>query len=739
MNYSFLIPLSDLDDHHRPRTGGKAAALAMLAGLGFNIAPGLVVTTDAYGRYMKNSGLREKIAFEMGRKDFNDMRWEEIWDLALRIRSHFLKTPLPEPLKKDIGFALSGLFGSDPVVVRSTAPDEDAAAASFAGLHESYVNVTGVEEILDRIRLVWASLWSDRALLYRRELKLDVASSSMAVLIQRLIPSRSSGVMFTQSPNDAGQMVIEAVYGQNQGLVDGAVEPDRWFISKSTGKVLSHQAPAARTSMVRPASEGAVLSDIDPALAAIAPVTFPEIEQLWQLGLRLETIFGGPQDIEWTIAGETLYVMQARPITTGKTGGKDDQRSWYMSLHRSFDNLKALRGRIEQVHIPAMQSEAARLAETDADALSDRELAGAILERQRVLDKWNKVYHDEFIPFAHGMRLFGQVYNDLLTPENPYEFMDLLKGADLESLRRNRMLGQLAGMLKNDPDLAAGLEAGQMPPDDGEFASLLHEFTLSNEMLFSLAGGGPAGRRELFGLLLTMSRQAITSKTANGSENRKSPRELETAYIEKFPADRRTLAAELLDIGRASYRLRDDDNIHLGRIEAQLRRAEKAARHRITRKFGIDLENFETAALETADLARGLTNPDFTPLESKSPPAEPVPERPRDVRTRQLSGQPASPGIATGPARVIRSGKDLFGVQAGDVLVCDAVDPNITFVIPMTVGIVERRGGMLIHGAIIAREYGIPCVTGIPDAVDRIPAGAVVTVDGYLGLVTVAT
>jgi pyruvate,water dikinase len=116
-----------------------------------------------------------------------------------------------------------------------------------------------------------------------------------------------------------------------------------------------------------------------------------------------------------------------------------------------------------------------------------------------------------------------------------------------------------------------------------------------------------------------------------------------------------------------------------------------------------------------------------------------VPERPQDIRTRQLSGQPASPGIAVGPARVIRSGKDLFGVQAGEVLVCDAVDPNITFVIPMTVGIVERRGGMLIHGAIIAREYGIPCVTGIPDAVDRIPAGAVVTVDGYLGLVTVAT
>jgi phosphoenolpyruvate synthase/pyruvate phosphate dikinase len=130
--------------------------------------------------------------------------------------------------------------------VRSTAPDEDAAASSFAGLHESYVNVAGTEEILARIRLVWASLWSDRALLYRRELNLDIASSAMAVFIQRLIFSRSSGVLFTQSPNDAGQMVIEAVYGQNQGLVDGAVEPDRWFVNKSTGEIISHQPPAAR-------------------------------------------------------------------------------------------------------------------------------------------------------------------------------------------------------------------------------------------------------------------------------------------------------------------------------------------------------------------------------------------------------------------------------------------------------------------------------------------------------------
>ena len=105
-------------------------------------------------------------------------------------------------------------------------------------------------------------------------------------------------------------------------------------------------------------------------------------------------------------------------------------------------------------------------------------------------------------------------------------------------------------------------------------------------------------------------------------------------------------------------------------------------------------------------------------------------------RDRQLVGHPAGPGYARGPARVVRKTADLFALRTGEVLVCDAVDPNMTFAIPLASAVVERRGGMLIHGAIIAREYGIPCVTGVPDAVHRIRTGDTVSVDGYLGIVT---
>jgi pyruvate,water dikinase len=109
------------------------------------------------------------------------------------------------------------------------------------------------------------------------------------------------------------------------------------------------------------------------------------------------------------------------------------------------------------------------------------------------------------------------------------------------------------------------------------------------------------------------------------------------------------------------------------------------------------------------------------------------------IKPRQLIGQPAGPGIARGRARVIRAHSDLADFQHGDVMVCDAVDPNMTFVVPLAAAVVERRGGMLIHGAIIAREYGLPCVTGIPDATNLVRTGADITVDGYLGIVTVGS
>jgi len=323
------------------------------------------------------------------------------------------------------------------------------------------------------VRLVWASLWSDRALLYRQELDLDVASSSMAVLVQELVPSERSGVAFSESPIDPAESVVEAVYGLNQGLVDGTVQPDRWTLERKTGRVLAHQ-PAERSYALVPSSEGMEKRALSPEQRAQAPLGAGELEQVHRLARSLEESFGRPQDVEWTYCKGVLYALQSRPITTRDEA--DDQRQWYLTLTRSLENLRGLRQRVEDELIPEMQRVAVELGRSDPTALSDLELASEIARREEIYQHWVDVYWTDFIPLAHGVRLFGQVYNDTVRPEDPYEFMSLLAATPMQSLQRNAMLERLAAMIRGDAMRAARLRRGELLDEDSEFVEALDAF-----------------------------------------------------------------------------------------------------------------------------------------------------------------------------------------------------------------------------------------------------------------------
>jgi pyruvate,water dikinase len=164
---SLVITLSEITDQEKPHVGGKAYALSRLHQRGITVPTSICVVTEAYRKYVSGNGLKERIMLDMTRKEFDDMRWEEIWDLALRIRNLFLTTGINEELRAELYDSISHHFGSESVVVRSSAPGEDSETSSFAGLHESFVNIKGIDSIIDHIRLVWASLWSNRALLYK--------------------------------------------------------------------------------------------------------------------------------------------------------------------------------------------------------------------------------------------------------------------------------------------------------------------------------------------------------------------------------------------------------------------------------------------------------------------------------------------------------------------------------------------------------------------------------------------
>jgi pyruvate,water dikinase len=727
MAVTLLLALHEIGERHRELVGGKGLALARLARSGVAVPAAVCVTTEAYRQYTRQTRLGERIDFELNRKRFADMRWEEIWDAALRIRNLFLTTPLPADMADTLRCGLAPIFENRAAVIRSSALGEDSARGSFAGLHDSYVNVRGLPTILEHVRLVWASLWSDRALLYRQELGLDVAHSAMAVLVQEIAAGDRSGVAFSMSPDDASKSTIEAVHGLNQALVDGTVEPDRWLLDRKTGAILAH-FPARREQFMVPDSQGVRLSALPPERASRPPLLDADTTQVWELARGAEGLFGSPQDVEWTFRAETLLALQARPITTLPVQDASDQRPWYLSLRRSFENLQALRRKVEGEIIPGMDAEAAELARMPLQDMADGELAVEIERRARIQEQWIEAYRSDCIPLAHGMRLFGQVYNDVMRPDDPHEFALLLETGSMASVRRNRMLEDMAEMLRRDPAAMQAMRAGGEPPPGSGVGRALRAFREEfGSLLMRVGSPGSDADRSLAAILLQLA--ARPSTLPPPSPDRKA---LEDRFLRTFPGDRREFAREILELGRASYRLRDDDNISMGRVEGELARAvdEGLARLRCRGRAG-------QGPLGRLDVVRALRDPHYRP--PRRPRGRPGSPRGQgfDLRARQLTGQPAGPGIARGAARVILDAVDLFRFQAGEVLVCDSVDPAMTFVVPLAAAIVERRGGMLIHGAIIAREYGIPCVTGVPEAPRLIDTGDMVTVDGYLGIVIV--
>ena len=725
---TWTIRLNQIRPEEIESVGGKAHSLSVLVRAGIKVPDALCIPVAAYHYYVSRTGLRERILLELNRKSFRDMRWEELWDASLRIRSMFLRTPIPADLYGGLQDEIDDRFGDGAVVVRSSSPGEDSSKTSFAGLHDSYVNMKGVDAILEHVRLVWASLWSDRALLYRQELGLDVEKSAMAVLVQEIVVGERSGVAFGRSPNDESQAIVEAVHGLNAGLVDGTVEPDQWILDRTTAKVLSH-IPVPREKWVVPSPDGTRLEPLPANLSGSPPLGDDEVVRVLDLALALERQFHCPQDMEWTFEGNDLYALQSRPITT-VSSEKGDQRPWYLSLHRSFENLKVLRRKIEGDLIPAMIEEADALSHRELRGLSDGELADEIDRRIQIQEQWVSIYWTEFIPFAHGMRLFGQVYNDTMGPSDPFEFMDLLGATPLASLERNRMLREMASMIREDPALAEGLRSRKVD-SGGEFTKVLKTFLDRFGSLSRPTEGETPASPEIssafFDLLLEMAKHPP-------AQERSISLDVETKianFLSRMGEEKGEFAKELLDLGRASYRLRDDDNIYLGRIERQTSLAIAEGKRRLGDRAGGDAET-----LGGQDVIGLLRNRDYTP---KMRTASTDRSAPVGVKARQIVGQPAGPGLGKGRARVIIDPADLFAFKAGEILVCDALDPNMTFVVPLAAGIVERRGGMLIHGAIIAREYGLPCVTGVPNATTLIPTGEEVTVDGYLGIVTIGT
>ena len=733
----WVVPIADAAEVGEILLGAKAVRLAELARVGFRVPRGFCLSSVCYEEFVRHNKLEDVIQFELGRKSLSAMRWEELWDAALRIRSRFLAGQLPPQVAAALRQMVGDLTEGCPLAVRSSARGEDHPGASFAGLHESVLGVDGIEAVITAIKVVWTSLWSDAALLYRRELNLDPANSRMAVIIQEVVADQPSGVAFSRDPRgrEADHAVIESVPGMCAELVDGAVDPDRWFIARASGEVLHWQA-GERAQATEPLLQQADLS------------------LLWRVLCQVESMLEAPVDIEWTGRAECLTLLQARPITTTQPA-RSDARPWYLSLRPAAERLRSLARKVSEEQIPQLRKLGEDYAGQNLDHLSDRQLADAIAERAAAVERWKRIYRDEFIPLAHGVRRLGIYYNDAVRPESPFEFVGLLRGQGMLASRRNASIAALAKELRQRPGARAWLAARRHEAHGKGFRDLI-EGLESDVHDARMAEGLRALFEEFMDVAYVGERLAerpdvviATLLEMVDAESRMHPEceagrseittvELEACLFRAVGPERVEEAKEVMAIGRLSWRLRDDDNVLLGRLESQCLRAIGVGAKRLCHagRIAASVRPGLNDAAVIAGALREETEKEVRLTPSSAEEAEPLLRSP-EVRPRQLIGQPASPGLATGTVRIVRNADDLKRFHVGEVLVCQAIEPTMTQVVPLACAIVERRGGMLIHGAIIARELGVPSVNGVSELLEWLEDGDRVTVDGYLGIVSV--
>ena len=308
-----ILPLAS-EHASLPLVGGKGANLARLAQADLPVPGGFTITTQAYHTFAAANGLAERIpaVLSTGLLETPDA----CEDASARIRDLFRQGSVPADLAAQILDAYAGL-GRPAVAVRSSATAEDLPEMSFAGQQDTYLNVIGADALLQAVVACWSSLWTARAISYRERNGVAHADVALAVVVQQMVESEASGVLFTANPltGRRSETVIDATVGLGEALVSGQVEPDHFVVDMSTGQIIGRTLGAKALSVRSRPGGGTVTVQEDPK--APPSLSAAQIQALATLGQQVSALYDDtPQDIEWALANDTLYLLQARPITS---------------------------------------------------------------------------------------------------------------------------------------------------------------------------------------------------------------------------------------------------------------------------------------------------------------------------------------------------------------------------------------------------------------------------------------
>lgn len=844
--------------------GGKGTNLGELNHAGLPVPPGFVLTTRAYDAFVEAGGVRDEIVGLASQAD-DPGAFEAA---AEEIHALFARATIPDDVAAEIRGAYEELDedGKTPVAVRSSATAEDLPTASFAGQQESYLNVRGADALLEALKACWASLWTARAMAYRRQQNIDPASVSLAVVVQRMVEAEAAGILFTADPvsRRRGRTIINAAWGLGEAVVGGQVTPDTLVVEKANGRVISRET--ADKAVMTVYTESGTEERPVPEARRRQPVLDDETAaDLVRYGTRIEDLYGSPQDVEWALAGGEFFILQARPITN--LPPPEDARweppvpgsAWWRrqvvenlpeplsplfdelylreGLEVSIDTLMEFFGmtylRVEDFIDRPIFATVNGYAYLRADYRLRWSTVPAVLratiDEFRVLfgDKTAAYWREQALPsylekiewwkavdaadaaderLLAGMRelaledarywfacalmiarakvtdgLLGR-FLALAAPRRTLTSGIFLRGFPSQTVDAETELEVLAGQVRASDELrvlvtagpAAGLPEALATTPAGRawlaaFARYLDRY---GHQVYNLDFVAPTQADDPLPVLLSLKAMVRQPEGDPRARQRaivaeRDARVEETARA--FDPLRRRLFRLLLDWAQRFGPDREAALFYMGAGWPTLRRLALELGRRLadggSLRTAEDVFFLETPEIEAAIAARsaGQSRSELARLAHERrelrearkrlhpPPVVPPDHKLRfgpldmSVWETQRRNEPAgavlrgfavSPGRVTAPASVIRSPADFLEMEPGTILVCSTTTPAWTPLFSQARGLVTDVGGILAHGSIVAREYGIPAVLGTGIATTRIRSGQTIMVDGDSGTVT---
>lgn len=326
-----MIRFADERSQVRDVVGGKGANLGRMVAAGLPVPPGFVVPTDVYREFVTAAGLDATVAETADGLDYGDA--EKLEQATAGLREKFVAAAVPSAVEQAILAAYAELGEDAYVAVRSSGTAEDTAEASFAGLHDTYLDIRGDAQVLDAVKRCWASLWTARATAYRDRMGFPHGEASLAVVVQAMIESDVAGVMFTANPLNGAtdETVINASWGLGEAVVSGIVTPDEFVLSNAKLSTRRQNLGSKEREIVRDPdnASGTVEREVTRERQQEPTLDGEQLRRLGALGQRITRYYGRkPQDIEWALAGGELYVLQSRDVTGTTLAWDEDVDAW---------------------------------------------------------------------------------------------------------------------------------------------------------------------------------------------------------------------------------------------------------------------------------------------------------------------------------------------------------------------------------------------------------------------------